>query len=200
MALDTINSLTTLAEAKVWLAIKSDDTTYDGIVTKFINSVSAQFNSLTKRLLKARVITGYYDGDGSPVFMAPQYPINIITSIHIDSDRAYGDDTLIDAETYVHYSDGLIRADEDYFSKEPQAVKIIYNAGYGYDGAALPGDMITAAEDQIKWLYKRWLKNQEGIEAVTTMNGTTTITEAGEILKTSLEIMKRYMKRDHRSR
>ena len=200
MSLDTKNSLTTLADAKVWLAEKAETTTYDAIITDFINSVSAQFNKLTHRLLKDRVITGYYDGNGSMEFMTPQYPINLITSIHIDTDRAYEDDTLIDSDTYVFYEDGLIKSDDNSFSAEPQAVKIIYNAGYGYDGAAIPADILIAAKDQIKWLFRRWRKNQEGIEAVTTTNGTTTQTEAGEILTTSFEIMKRYVKKDHRSR
>ena len=95
MAIDTVNSLTTLADVKTWCGIASGTTEYDTLLEGFIDSVSWQFNKFTDRLLKARDITGYYTGDNSNCLMLPEWPVNSITSIHVDSDRDYGDDTEV---------------------------------------------------------------------------------------------------------
>jgi len=189
MAIDTVNSLTDLTDLKVWLGIDVD--TYDTELEQYIDSVSWQFNKFTDLLLKARDITAQYDGDGSPVLMTPEFPINSITSIFIDSDREFGAETEV--TDYVFYSDGTIYLDDTTFSTTRKANKIVFNAGY----STLPHDLVMACKDQIKWLYRRHRNNQEGIATSTTINGDTTVTEEGEILKTSIEILKRYRKRDH---
>jgi len=194
MSVDTVNSLTTLAEVKTWVQIESITTTWDKILEKFIDSVSWQFNSFTKRRLKARDLTEYYEGNGTCKFMSPEYPINSIASLHIDSGRDYGDDTLIDAEAYTFTKDGFIILDSSTFSNSPKAIKLVYNVGY----ITIPSDLEVAVLDQIKWLLKRHRGNQEGITTETTINGSVTVTEAGEILTTALEVLKRYMRKDHR--
>ena len=194
MAIDSANALTTLIEAKAWLAVKlAPDTTYDTVIEKLIDSVSWQFNSFTNRLLKGRTITGYYEGNGSNTFMAPEYPINSITSINIDSDREYGTDSLIDSDTYTFDSQGFIVLDSNTFSTSRQANKIVYDVGY----TTIPYNLNVAALDQIKFLFRRHLNNQEGISTESTINGSVTVTEVGEMLTSSLEILKRYRRRDH---
>ena len=194
MSVDTVNSLTTLAEVKAWVQIETLTTTWDTILEKFIDSVSWQFNSFTKRRLKARDLTEYYEGDGSCKFMSPEYPVNSITSLHIDSERSYGDDTLIDSDTYTFNKEGFITLDSSTFSDSPQAIKLVYNVGY----TVIPHDLVVAVLDQIKWLLKRHRGNQEGISTETTINGSITITEAGEILKTAHDVLLRYRRKDHR--
>jgi len=189
MAIDTVNALTTLVDVKAWVGVNTTD--YDTILENYIDSVSWQFNKFTDRLLKARDITDQYDGDGSTVMLLPEYPINEIISIFIDNNRAFGAETAV--TDYVFYSDGTIKLDTNTFTTTAKGNKIIYNAGY----ETLPFDLVMACKDQIKWLYRRHRNNQEGIASITSMNGETTMTEQGEILKTSLEILKRYIKRDH---
>lgn len=189
MALDTDNALTTLDDVKTWCGVNTTD--YDTLLTDLINSVSWQFNSFTNRKLKARDITAQYDGDGTNTMVLPEYPVNSITSIHVDTDREFTDDTKV--TDFVFHENGLVTLDTNYFSKIVKANKIVYNAGY----SIIPYDLQVACKDQIKWLFRRHRNNQEGVQSESTLNGSTTITEAGEILTTSLEILKRYRKGDH---
>lgn len=193
MAIDSVNALTTLVDAKVWLGVKPDVTTDDAVIENFIDSVSWQFNSFTHRLLKAREITEYPEGDGKNKILLAQYPVNSITSIHIDSDRVYGADTLIDSDTYTFKDVGIVTLDQNTWSKSPKANKVVYNGGY----STLPIDMVIACKDQIKFLFFRWRGNMEGRTVETNINGSVTVTEAGEMLKSSIEIMKRYRKEDN---
>jgi len=194
MSIDTVNALTSLVAAKSWLSVAAaPDTTYDSEIESLIDSVSWQFNSYCKRRLLARDLTEYYEGDGSNKFMSPEFPINSITSINIDSERDYDTDTLIDSDTYTFNTKGLITLDESTFSTSPQAVKIVYNVGY----ATIPPDLSIACLDQIKFLFRRHLNNQEGITTEATINGSVSVSEVGEILETSLKILLRYRRRDH---
>jgi hypothetical protein len=191
MAVDTVNSLVTLAEAKAWIGIKTADTTYDALVENFIDGVSWQFNKYSGRLLKARDITEYTEGANTLTIKLKQWPVNSITSIFIDAEREYGATTEI--TDYTFHETGLVFSDTYSFSAVPNAVKIVYNAGY----STIPYDLKVAALDQIKWLFRRHRDNSEGVTSETTINGSTTRTEDGEMLTTSMEILKRYKKRDH---
>ena len=193
MAIDATNALTTLAAAKVWVAIASAVTTYDTLIELYIDAVCAQFNKYTKRQLKSRTLTEYYEGNGTPDLYTKEYPITSITSIHIDTDRAYGAATLIDSSKYVSYDDGKIHLDQNTFSASAKANKIVYVAGY----TTIPNDLVMAVSDQIKWMFRKHLANQEGIQVETQIGGSTTLTEEGEILTSSLEILKRYKRKDH---
>jgi hypothetical protein len=194
MSIDAVNALTTLIKAKAWLGVApAPDTTDDDEIEKLIDSVSWQYNSFTKRRLLARDLTEYYEGDGTPVFLSPEYPINTITTLHIDSERAYGADTLINSAKYTFDKQGFIKLDESTFSTSPKAVKLVYNVGY----ATIPLDLNVACLDQIKWLFRRHIKNEEGITTEATINGSVTVTEVGEILETALKVLERYRRRDH---
>ena len=191
MAIDTTNALVTLADTKAWVGVKTADTTYDTLLENFIDGVSWQFNKYTDRLLKARDITEYTEGRNNLELKLEQWPVNSITSIFIDSEREYGSSTEITDYTFKEI--GVIYSDSERFSAVPNAVKVIYNAGY----STIPYDLKTAALDQIKWLFRRHRDNSEGVSVDTNINGTTTKTEEGEMLTTSMEILKRYKKRDH---
>jgi len=193
MAIDSANALTTLVATKVWVAIASGVTTFDALIEIYIDAVCAQFNNYTKRLLKSRTLTEYYEGNGTPDLYVRQYPITSITSIHIDNDRAYGAATLIDPTKYVLYDDGKIHLDQNTFSAAAKANKIVYVAGH----TTIPNDLVMAVQDQIKWMLRKHQSNQEGIRVETQIGGSTTLTEEGEILTSSLEILKRYKRKDH---
>ena len=84
--------LVTLADMKAYLNIESSDTAYDDIITDMINAVGAQFDNYTNRTLEADDYTLQIDGSGLDHIFLPDYPINSITSLHIDTDRVFGDD------------------------------------------------------------------------------------------------------------
>jgi hypothetical protein len=90
MALDTGNALVTLAETKSYLGATSS-TSNDGRITRLINSVSNRFNLETKRKLKSRSLTEFYDGNGGNTLWTNEFPIVSVSTniaITVDSDRA----------------------------------------------------------------------------------------------------------------
>lgn len=189
MAIDTVNSLTTLADVKTWCGVTVID--YDSILEDLIDSVSWQFNSFCNRKIKARDITGYYDGDGSDTLVTPEYPINSITHIYVDTDRDFTSDTEV--TDYVYNDNGRIVLTDDSFTTTEQANKIEYNAGY----STIPYDLQVACKDQVKFLFRRHRDNREGVSTESNLNGNVTMTEVGEMLTTVLEVVKRYRKEDH---
>ncbi len=192
MSIDTVNALTDLAAVKVWCSVESDDDTFDDILESLIDSVSIQFNKLTNRDLKARAITAQYTGDGTDDILLPQYPVNTITSIFVDSEKSFGAETEVSDYDFETDS-GLVILDESSFSKVFKANKFVYNGGF----STIPSDMVVAAKDQIKWLFRRWRDNTEGLTGISMEGGNIQMTEAGEILKTAFVVIKRYIRLDH---
>ena len=191
VTIDTDNALVTLADAKEWARVKSDDTTFDQIVTRLVNSVSAKFNEYTRRKLLARDLTEYYDAESSTELFLNNYPINSVTSLHLDVDREYGAET--EETDYIFYAEeGRLVLTDDYFPRGPKAVKIVYNAGYS--SSALPDDLELACLDQIKFLFNRWQKNEEAIDSVSMEAGNINIKKVDDLLPSVKSVLDKYVR------
>jgi len=204
--------LVTLADTKSYLNIASDDTTYDDIITGIINSVSKQFDVYTDRTLEASDYTLQIDGNGLEHIFLQNYPINSITSIHIDTDRVFGDDTAIDSANYVYYSDsGEIALVSNswwggIFPRERQCIKIVCNLGYTVSDsvvdevtipATIPYDLVKACKDQVKYLYRKWQNNEEGTASYSTINNSISLVENTAIIKLVSQTLDKYVSRYH---
>lgn len=196
MALDTVNSLTTLAEVKTYLNISEDTDTYDTILEQLIDGVSWQFNSYTNRKLKARDLTEYYNGKGRAWIFTREYPINSdkdSIEIFVDSDREYGASTKVDADTIVIDADiGKITLEENTFVNYPQGTKVVYNAGY----STLPYDIVEACRKQIKFAFNKWKDNREGKNTINIDAGSLTFNEDPLLPEVEL-VLKRYRTHGH---
>lgn len=151
-------NLTTLANLKSVLHqdVSTDDTLLKAIITR----VSASIASTCNRIFYAHDITEYQDGEGDSTLVAEQYPINSITSIHDDVERAYGSDTLIASTDYVYYSEkGLIKLDNYYFAVGLKNIKLVYNAGY----STVPQDLEMAC---IKRCMAEYLESAGAINVI----------------------------------
>jgi len=194
MALNTANSLITLAEMKTYLNISSAD--YDTILEQLIDGVSWKFNEYTNRKLKARDLTEYYNGEGKTELYTREYPINSdkdSIEIYIDSDRAYGADTKVDADTIIIDSDiGKITLEEDSFVDYPQGTKIVYNAGY----STIPYDLTEACRKQVKFEFVKWKDNREGKNTVNIDAGSITFNEDAMLPEVE-QVLKRYKAHGH---
>jgi len=158
LVLDETNSLITLEDLKEYLADLATDELVTGgerneELEHIINAVSGYCNTRTHRKLKTRENTEYYDGDGTDVLFVDNYPITSTAatiSIWNDVDRDYGDNEKIDAEDIIIYADdGIIKLEEDVFSKGYQSVKITYTAGYTLTAGethTIPGDLSMAVK------------------------------------------------------
>ena len=125
MALDTGNNLVTLLAVKSYLGIDTTAVDHDDRLERIIDGVSWEFNEYTGRKLKARDITEYQDGNGKANILTNQFPINSNSTsitIHVDVNRNYTTDKLVDSTSIVIYStEGKIFLDDDTFEAGEQA-------------------------------------------------------------------------------
>ena len=157
--MDATNALTTWAIAQTFLSAPAADQTF---VEKLIDISSGQINRLTGRLLAARALTEYQDGGGSNLIYTIQSPVNSVTSLYIDTERAWGADTEISSDDYVLTSEtGRIFLTATRTPIYPGCVRIIYNGGFaaGPDLSAIEGGCLAL----VGVLYKTYKDNRMGI-------------------------------------
>jgi hypothetical protein len=134
------SDLVTLAQLRAYLKKQTADTADDSLLESIITRVSADIAKKCNRTFAAASITEYHKGNGKNELLVRNPPVNSVTSIHVDSERAWGADTQIDSGDIVISDEvpGLITLDDDYFDKENyENVRIIYNGGY----TSIPDDI-----------------------------------------------------------
>jgi hypothetical protein len=166
MSLDTANSLVTLPEAKKYLGMTTEASTWDERIEGFIDEVSGMCNAHTGRKLKARELTEYYDGDGSTLLMVDEYPINSGTTgtdIYVDTTWEYSTDTKINSTSMLIYDDkGKIVLKGNSFTKGVRSVKITYNAGY--TTSEMPNDLKNTVLKLVKYNFTKWRYDVEDVK------------------------------------
>lgn len=130
-----------------------------------INAASAYANQVTRRQLAARDHTDYYDGNNSQVLLLDHWPINTSAtcgiSVYIDTERAYGSGTLVTtSDIAVYAAEGKLALEGDFFIRDYQAIKVIYNGGYS--ASAVPYDLQQAVKELAAWFYERGTKHRVG--------------------------------------
>lgn len=205
--------LTTLVEMKAYLGIDTSDTDNDTVLTDMINAVGSQFDKYTDRTLEATDYTLQIDGNGLEHIFLRNYPINTITSLHIDTDRTFGDLSEIDSDHYVKYDEDGEIALIDYafgqgvFPLVRQCIKIVCNLGYTVEDtvveevttatATLPADLKKAAQDQVKYLFRKYQNNEEGLSSYSTINNSVTLVENTALIKLVSNTLDKYVSRYH---
>lgn len=184
-----IYDLTTVAAVKILTGAATAD---DAITQQHITNASFFANKHTGRILAKQTFTEYYDGDGSDILFLDNYPIVSITTVHQDSDRAFGSDTLIAATDYLTYADNrkLVGIGTRWF-KDIQTIKVVYVAGYTI--GSIPEDLVNA----ITMLVDFWFKEFDAHRFGVTSTGTDTnrITYEKNIPKEIKEMLNPYVKR-----
>lgn len=138
--------LTTLANLREYLKKEATDTTDDTLLTKIISRVSEKIEKKCNRTFLAANHTEYFAGNGINKQYIKNWPINSVTSIHVDDDRAWGSDSAVAAEDIIISSQNpgmIILADGEIFTKTVDGienVRIIYNGGY----STIPTDLEQA--------------------------------------------------------
>lgn len=128
-------ALVTSTQVKEYLQITNDahDTLIDSIIARVEEIVKNEWlNGTTFDATGSyNTETDYYDGDGTRVLYVDKLPLRSVTSIHIDPERSYGADTLVDSADYSVYEDeGKVVFDAQSLSRYPKSVKIVYTAGW----------------------------------------------------------------------
>lgn len=102
----------------------------------------------------------YLDGDGDTELWLGDYPVENIL-LYIDSNREFGEDTLIDSDDYVVYLDtGLIYYGPG-FPRGHQNIKAIYDKGFA--DVDMPKDLKFVCKTEVKNLYTRWKEDSMGL-------------------------------------
>lgn len=167
----------------------SEDTQF----ATWISAASKTFLDETGRDMILGAHTEYYDGDGGQELWLDNYPVNSITSIHIDPDHAYA--TAVTATDILLYAaSGRVVVKNTSFTEGPRSVKVIYNAGYAI--ASIPADIKLAFYEQIKAWWLKWKKNAEHLdgEVIPEVNIKFTSTD---LIPSFVRILKQYRRRGH---
>jgi uncharacterized phiE125 gp8 family phage protein len=156
---DSTVALVTLTDAKQYLKVTTSND--DAILATLINSVSAWIQGYLKRNLVSKTYTEYYSGDGSNELILRNTPIVSITSIYVDSLRAWASDNLVDSTDYIiKKGSGIVQAFNLLYGWTcgESNIKITYVAGYsigitGGDGT-LPHDIRLAVKRLLDLHYR----------------------------------------------
>ena len=154
MPIDTLDNIKT----HLAIATATDDT----LLTKLQSAADAFVGDFCRRVFTGGSFTEDHAG-GSRVLFLRNYPVEGITSIHVDPDRAFGGSTLADPATYYLHADrGLIealggpfvpprpgwRVEVDDF---PGAVRVVYTTA----ASAVPQSVARAYAELIGHWYRQ---------------------------------------------
>lgn len=162
-----IYDLTTIAAVKTLTGVASAD---DAITQTLITKASVYANDYTGRILAQQSpFTETYDGDGSNILFLDNYPITSVTTVHQDSDRVFGSDTLVPSTDYLTYADNrkLVGIGTRWF-KDIQTIKVVYVAGFAI--GSIPEDLVNA----VTMLVDFWGKEYDAHRLGVTSTGTDT--------------------------
>ncbi len=183
-----IYDLTTVAAIQAMTGAVAADATITQIL---ITAASVWANSYTSRILARQTFTETYDGDGSDILFLDNYPISSITTVHQDSDRVFGSDTLIASTDYLTYADNrkLVGIGTRWF-KDVQTIKVVYVAGYLI--GSIPDDLVNAVTMLVDFWYKEYDAHRFGVTSTGT--DTNRITYEKNIPKEIKEMLNPYVK------
>lgn len=133
-----------------------------------INAASERANMISGRKLASRAATVKLDGTGGDVLLLPEYPVTAIAEVKLDTARAFGTDTVLDADDYVLYEDGRLYFPSGLPSAR-QCVQITYTAGY----VTVPPDLQLAVVECVAYGWKRFRSRAIGTSSITA-DGVTT--------------------------
>lgn len=157
VTIDT-NAWTTLAYVREHLHIGISETYFDDQLSNLINRSLAILEAYIGHGIKSRTITEYYDGDGTNKLVLNKWPLISVTSIHVDSERVFGSDYLMDTDDYyVDTEHGIVEVFQETgsgpvsFECGVKNVKVVYVAGY----ATIPADLVHIANEHVALLFRR---------------------------------------------
>lgn len=111
-----------------------------------------------------------YDGDNKTVLYLNHRPI-ISVSLLVITDSADVDDTIPSSDYKIYSTVGkIVLTESDTFLKGDLNVAVTYTAGE----SALPPDVKLAGMQLVRWYYRKWSDNRDGISSITAGDITTT--------------------------
>jgi uncharacterized phiE125 gp8 family phage protein len=149
------NALATFASAKAMFGYQDDEQTK---VEDLINIASSRMEAYCRRKLAARDFSLLLDGTGRGNLILPEYPVNSVERLAVDSSRAFGADSDIASTDYsVLSEEGIIRlySGTFYLADVADVVLVEFNAGYAVTHP-LCAVLRAACLEYVDWLKSRF--------------------------------------------
>ena len=160
--------LTQLSTVKARLAIPTEDTQYDALLTNAIKAVSARFDNETNRTLaRTENATNEFDPDDTEIIV-PCYPIETVTKFELKFTEAAGWQEITPAPDYLIRSSCIISLPAPLSTLStlyaPRSLsRVTYAGGYVLPGDnlqpstsnfQLPADLENAAIAQVAYWFQ----------------------------------------------
>jgi len=188
---DTTVALVSLTNAKAYLKIPTATTSEDAILINLVNEASVKVSDYIGRNMLTGTKTEYYNGEGVGKLRLKNFPITAVTTLHDDTEREFGADTLIDAsDYYLHADEGMIELlDGVAFVAGQLNVKVVYVAGYAL--ASIPYAIQDAVKRWVADAYMRYNNRRHGVQSESIGDKTITFS-VGDIPADVKFILKKY--------
>jgi hypothetical protein len=193
MDIDTSSALISLAEAKDYLQATGNEN--DSAIRLFLNGVGEWVKGYLGRNLLETTYTEYYSGNGCRELLVRNYPIVSITSIHVDSLRAWDSSTAVDVSLNVQVNkpSGILTAWNYLADWSPgySNIKIVYVAGYTL--TTMPHDIRLAVKRLIDKQFRHGYTGRKLDVSTETTGDRTTSFRDDDIPKDVKSMIGRYV-------
>ena len=154
-------ALTSLANLKSYLNLSI--TTHDTMLEDLVDRATELAENITNRKLKARDYhydsdESAYDADNAALdgndrdrIILPQYPINSVTTLRINTMAIDARGTVFDSGYVIDKKNGIIILAGYIFTGGIKNIELAYNAGY----STVPEDLAQACIEQAAWMFKQ---------------------------------------------
>lgn len=183
--------LVSLPDMKDYLAITG--TADDGRIGHLIEVVSREFDTECRRSFLEEEHTEYRDGNGTEQLWLENAPVSAITSIHLDSERDFDSDALVDSDDYfVDTVAGVVIRNTGYWPRAARNIKVVYTAGYAQ--ADVPKDLRGAVYERVAQLWRRMSEKRVDTTSQSDASGNSRTFITERFPATVTEVLERYMR------
>lgn len=143
-------ALVTLDLVKEHLDIPLANTSQDASLNLLITVVSGHIAQFCDRAFEEATYTETLDGTSQSEVLLQNYPVSSVTSVHVDNDRVFDAQALVDAEDYEIVDDNTLRRHDSKWPRGSQNIQVVYTAGF----ATIPAAVQYATLLIIEQLYR----------------------------------------------
>lgn len=190
------NALVELDSFKKYVKVPLGTTTEDEDLRDVINEASSLIESYCNRKFRESTVIEVRDGGRTPEILLHQWPVTAITSVAIDSDRAFGVDTQLDPSTYTigenEKGEGYtVELFDQLFPRGRKNSQIVYTYGYAAF-ADVPADLQLACKRTGAYYWK--LQQSEAFLEIQKTKGNENLTIIDGIPLSASHILANYVR------
>jgi len=183
MTYESTYFLVTLADAKLYLDITSSDAATENMCGQLLACVVYWMERYTKRKLKNRTLTEYYNGSGRERLFLKNYPINSTAAeikLYDDLDGAFGADTqFASADIRIESDPGIVALVSSVFTEGIQNIKVEYEAGYAHSTDPVPYDLVLCSYELLGYIWQRRTTKAWAHTGINILQGGITVLDSG---------------------